>query len=145
MSIFAELEKGVFTASAEETGRLARCLAAELPPDTVLALEGNLGAGKTTFVQGIAAAFGVIETVKSPSFNLVSIHAGSRQIVHIDAYRLESEDALEGLMIEEFLRSPYCLVLEWPENVASWLPPDALWLKITIEAGDRRRFQWQTR
>jgi tRNA threonylcarbamoyladenosine biosynthesis protein TsaE len=99
-----------------------------VPADRVLALSGDLGAGKTTFVQGLAAAWDVSSVVTSPSFTVCNLHQGSRLLVHVDAYRLERAEQWDGLMIEEFLRSPWCLVIEWAERVRERVPADALWL-----------------
>lgn len=133
MSIFAELRAGIATQSANETKALAQRLAQALPPDTTLALHGNLGVGKTTFVQGLAAGFGVSDVVTSPTFNIFTLHrGGTRTLVHLDAYRLENDRQIDSLMLEDFLVSPYCLAVEWPENIAAWLPRDALHLTLRI-------------
>ncbi len=137
-SIFAELRAGVATASAEETRALAARLASALAPGSVLALHGDLGAGKTTFVQGLAAGLGIVESVTSPTFNIFTLHRGNgHTLVHVDAYRLESGSQLEDLMIDDFLTSPWWLAVEWPDNVADWLPPQALHLELT-HTPDRR-------
>lgn len=141
MPILDELKTGLTVASLEETETLAQALAAELPVDSVLALQGDLGVGKTTLVQALARTWKVPGAVKSPTYNLVSIHEGTRQLVHVDAYRLDSPDALDGLMLEEFLRSPFALVVEWPERIRDWFPPETIWIEITIQADHRRRFK----
>ena len=107
-------------------------LARVLPPDVTLALHGDLGAGKTVFVKGLAKAWGITETVTSPTFTLFSIYEGARQLVHLDAYRLDSPGAVEELMIEEFLRTPHCLAVEWPDKAGDWLPADAWHLDLSI-------------
>ena len=147
MTILDQLRGGVTTASADETRALAARLAAVLPPDTTLALHGNLGAGKTTFVQGLARGFGLNEPVTSPTFNIYTVHrpgsaaAGGRTLVHLDAYRLEGPRELEDLLLEEFLTSPWCLAVEWPEKVAAWLPPGALHLELDIGPDERHRLR----
>jgi tRNA threonylcarbamoyladenosine biosynthesis protein TsaE len=137
--IWDELKAGVVTASAEETRRLAARLGAALPPDAILALHGDLGAGKTTFVQGLARAFGIHEPVTSPTFTIFTLHRGSRTLVHLDAYRLNDGRQLEALMLEDFLTPPWCLAVEWPENIAGWLPADALQLDLAITGEGRHR------
>lgn len=138
MNIFDQLRAGVITASAEETQALAAAFAAALPPDTTLALHGNLGVGKTTFVQGLARAFGITEHVTSPTFTIFTIHRGPvRTLVHLDAYRLERAAQLDALMLEDFLTPPYCLAIEWPEHVAAWLPPTTLHLELGIAPDER--------
>lgn len=139
-SICDRLRAGVTTATADETRALARALAAALPPDTVLALHGTLGVGKTTFVQGLAEGLGVTEPVSSPTFNLLTLHrGGARLLAHLDAYRLDGDGAaaVESLMLEDFLASPWCLAVEWPEKIATWLPPDTWHLDLGIEADGR--------
>jgi len=138
MSIFAKLRAGVITASAEETHALARELAAALPPDATLALHGDLGVGKTTFVQGLARGLGVNEPVTSPTFNIFTLHRGAtRTLVHMDAYRLESDRQIDALMLEDFLVSPWCLAVEWPEKIAAWIPANALHFDLGITADQR--------
>jgi len=133
MSIFAELAAGITTRSAEETQAISFRLAQALPPDTTLALHGNLGVGKTTFVQGLAKGFGVTDAVTSPTFNIFTLHRGGTcTLVHLDAYRLENDLQIDSLMLEDFLVSPYCLAVEWPEKIAAWLPRNALHLTLRI-------------
>ena len=137
-SICDKLRQGITTASAEETRALAAELAAALPADVVLALHGDMGVGKTTFVQGLARGFGVKEQVTSPTFAIYSVYQGEkRKLVHLDAYRLEHERQLEDLLLEEFLTSPWCLAVEWPEKVGAWLPPGAWHVTLSIVEGDR--------
>jgi len=139
-SICDKLRQGVTTASAEETRALAAELASALPPDVVLALHGDLGVGKTTFVQGLARGLGVKEQVTSPTFAIYSVYQGApRKLVHLDAYRLEHERQIEALLLEEFLTSPWCLAVEWPEKVGAWLPPGAWHVTLSIVEGDRHR------
>src|SRR6059058_1561764 len=107
MSIVDRLNTGVTTASAEETRTLAAELAAALPADTVLALHGDLGVGKTTFVQGLARGLGVTDAVTSPTFNIFTVHRGRTNLVHLDAYRLENAKQIEDLLLADFLISPW--------------------------------------
>jgi tRNA threonylcarbamoyladenosine biosynthesis protein TsaE len=137
MNICAKLRAGITTASAAETQALAAELAGALPPDTTLALHGDLGVGKTTFVQGLARGFGVTGPVTSPTFGIYSVYRGTRQLVHLDAYRIESPRELDDLLIEDFLTSPWCLAVEWPGKVAAWLPADAWHLDLGIGTGGR--------
>jgi tRNA threonylcarbamoyladenosine biosynthesis protein TsaE len=133
MSIFAKLRTGVVTTSAAEMHALAQELAGALPADSTLALHGDLGVGKTTFVQGLARGLGVTDPVTSPTFNIFTLHRGDgRILVHMDAYRLENEHQIEALMLEDFLVSPWCLAVEWPEKIAGWIPANALHLDLGI-------------
>jgi tRNA threonylcarbamoyladenosine biosynthesis protein TsaE len=132
--ILNQLEGAVCSRSAAQTEALAARFASVLPVDTVLALHGDLGAGKTTFVRGLARAWGIKEPVTSPTFNLYSIYQGERQLIHLDAYRLNSEADLDALMIEDFLRSPWCFAVEWPERIPDALPENTWHLYLTINA-----------
>ena len=138
MNIFDKLRAGVATSSADETQALALELATALPPDTTLALHGDLGVGKTTFVQGLARGLGVTDSVTSPTFTLFTLYQGSaRTLVHLDAYRIENDRQMESLMLEDFLVSPWCMAVEWPEKIAAWIPKDALHLDLGITAEER--------
>jgi len=132
------LRSGVATSSAEETRRIAAAWAAELPADATVALHGDLGAGKTTWVQGMALGFGITEPVTSPTFTVYTLHQGpQRMLAHLDAYRLESADEAADLLLEEFLVSPWCLAVEWPERLEGWIPPEAWRLDLDIGADGR--------
>jgi len=158
MKVIAELRAGVVTLSAVETRRLGARLAAALAADVTLALHGDLGVGKTTFVQGLAQGFGIADPVTSPTFNILHLYRGApearrgqrslprrggRSLVHLDAYRLENAHQVAELMLEDFLVSPYCLAVEWPDRIAAWLPADTLHLTLGIEAPGRHRVALQ--
>jgi tRNA threonylcarbamoyladenosine biosynthesis protein TsaE len=137
-SISASLRQGVTTGTAEETRALAAAWTAELPADATVALHGDLGAGKTTWVQGMAAGLGITGPVTSPTFTIYNLHRGpARLLVHLDAYRLTSAAEAEDLLLEEFLVSPWCLAVEWPERLPGWIPADAWHLDLVIGAGQR--------
>lgn len=139
MSILRALEEGLRTRHAEETIDAARRLAEVLPADSVVTLSGDLGAGKTTFVKGLARSWGIGAPITSPTYNIFNLHQGPRrQLAHMDAYRLDNADAVDALMLDDFLRPPYCLVIEWPEKIADWIPADALRLAFAIGSGDER-------
>src|SRR5690606_35173946 len=123
-----------------ETEALAAELAAALPQCAVLALRGDLGAGKTSFVRGLARAWGITGPVTSPSFNLLNLYKGSeRTLVHIDAYRLQSPEQAEGLLLDDFLEPPYCLAVEWPEQFPAYRLKNALHLELEILSEGRHR------
>jgi tRNA threonylcarbamoyladenosine biosynthesis protein TsaE len=133
MSAVETLRAGIVTASAEKTQELAAALAHELPENCTLALHGTLGVGKTTFVQGLARGFEIPGHVTSPTFNIYAVHEGGwRQLVHLDAYRLDSGAQIDGLLLEEFLKPPYCLAVEWPEKITDWVPANAWHLELGI-------------
>jgi len=118
---------GVFEVhSVEETWALARKFAKELTPGTVVCLEGDLGAGKTTFTQGLAAALDVPGRVTSPTFCIVQEHAGAGTLlVHMDLYRLHGEDDVLAIGWEDYLARGAILVVEWPERAGTLVPETA--------------------
>jgi len=116
MTFLEKWQTGILSHSAEETEQLAAELANEIPEDWVLALHGTLGVGKTTFVRGLARAWGITGTITSPTYTLFNIYKGKRNLVHLDAYRIESQAEMENLLLEEFLVPPFCLAVEWPRN-----------------------------
>ncbi len=137
MTILEKLRAGVTTGSAEETRALAAELSAALPADTTLALHGDLGAGKTTFVQGLARGLGITDAVTSPTFNIFTLHRGPTTLLHLDAYRLDHPRQVEDLLLADFMSSPWVLAIEWPEKIEGWLPPDALHLELGITPDER--------
>ena len=137
MTIFEQLRNGVVTASADETRAFAAALGRALPPDTTLALHGNLGVGKTTFVQGLARGLGITDAVTSPTFNIFTLHRGPTNLLHLDAYRLENARQVEDLLLADFMISPWCLAVEWPEKIIDWLPPDTRHLELGIAPDER--------
>ena len=132
--------------SVEETWALAREVAAKLKPGDVLCLEGDLGAGKTTFTQGLAKAMGVSGRVTSPTFCIVQEHrAGSPApgaaalLVHMDLYRLHGEDDVIAIGWEDYLSEGAVLVVEWPERAGSLIPKDAIHVSFRHLPGDEHR------
>jgi len=146
MNVLDRLRRGVATRGAGETRALAEELARQLPADAALALHGDMGVGKTTFVQGLARGLGVRGPVTSPTFAIYSVYRGdSRMLLHLDAYRLDDERAIESLLVDDFLVSPWCLAVEWPEKVAPWLPPGTLHLALSIDPGAGHRHRVRLR
>lgn len=138
MDILSQLRAGVVTGSAVESQAVAEQLAAVLPAGTVLALHGDLGVGKTTFVQGLARGLGIQEVVTSPTFNVFVLHrGGGRVLAHLDAYRLAGGRQMEDLMLEDFLTPPWWLAVEWPDRIADWMPAYAWHFDLGI-LGDGR-------
>jgi tRNA threonylcarbamoyladenosine biosynthesis protein TsaE len=114
--------------SENDWGLVVEKLLQPLRPGTILAVQGDLGAGKTTFIQVLAKALGVKRFVPSPTFALMRSYQlpkpvnGLRRLVHVDAYRLKDESELQVLDLDEELADGQSLlVLEWPERVSGWL------------------------
>ena len=128
------------TASAEATHALGQLLGESCAGGETLALIGPLGAGKTCLVRGLAVGLGApAEAVTSPTFVLIHEYAGRAPLYHVDLYRLDARDAVNGLGLEEYIDSAGVTVIEWADRAPAVLPRDHL--RITIEhlGGDRRR------
>lgn len=124
-----------FTANSEhDTDRLGAALASVLPPGTVVALIGTLGAGKTRLVQAVAAACGLgRESVTSPTFVLVNEYRGGRlPIYHFDTYRLKDDDEFLNLGPDEYFDGSGITFVEWADRVAALLPVERI--EVSIEA-----------
>lgn len=133
-------EAGMITHSAKETEAAAEAFARLLPPDFILTLKGDLGVGKTTFVRGLARGLGIQEDITSPSFALLHVYQGQRQLLHVDAYRLKQSSGFDDLMVWDILHSPWNLIIEWPENVADRIPSPHWKMTATILADGSHRF-----
>lgn len=131
-AIIDELKQGLVCHSAEQTRAAAAALADGLPAEAWLALHGDLGTGKTTFVTGIAQALQITQPVTSPTFAIFNIYQGSRQLIHVDAYRLQSGQEADDLLLDEWLSPPYCVAVEWPDRLGDTLPADAWHLHFSI-------------
>jgi tRNA threonylcarbamoyladenosine biosynthesis protein TsaE len=128
-------------AGEEATEELGRELASLLKPGDVVGLYGELGAGKTCLVRGIARGLGVEEgLVASPSFSLINEYPGTFPVYHIDCYRLHLKEAIEELGLEEYLEGPGLCLIEWAERLNS-LPHDRLDIFLEILDENRRRIR----
>ena len=129
------------TNSAEETIALGGELARLLPPPKLILLHGELGAGKTTLVKGIASAVGAAEpdAVTSPTFTLVHEYEGPVRVLHLDVYRLETERQLSTLGIDEMLRGENLVLVEWGEKFASLIERSDGAIEIERTGEDSRR------
>jgi len=116
----------IISNSVKDTHKLARHLLKQLPGPQVLALHGDLGSGKTCFVQGLAAALGVGRPVTSPTFTLVHEYSGECSLVHVDLYRLR--DSFDALMLglEEYFESDGITAIEWADRAEDIFPPQTI-------------------
>jgi len=121
-----------FSDSNEETMNIAEQIAQRLIPGNVITLEGNLGAGKTTFTKGIARGLGVKRAVNSPTFTIIKEYMGKMPLYHMDAYRLEEE---EDLGFDDFFQSEGVTIIEWASRIQAQLPEERL--DIVIRLGER--------
>ena len=127
------------TYSAAETRALGEELSASLKPGDVVVLRGELGAGKSELTRGIAKGLGVTENVTSPSFTILNVYESGRcPLYHFDWYRLESEDELYELGMEEYLGGDGIAVVEWAERCPDAVPEGATEIRIEIEGEEKR-------
>lgn len=121
--------------SVQGTWTVAEQFARELKPGDVVCLEGNLGSGKTTFVQGLARALGAKKPATSPTFCLVVEHPTDKMLlVHMDLYRLHGADDVLAIGWEDYLARNAALLVEWPDRAEDLVPPTA-W-HVGFEIGD---------
>jgi tRNA threonylcarbamoyladenosine biosynthesis protein TsaE len=132
------------TLSPAETRRLGRRLAPLLRPGDVVLLQGELGAGKTCFAQGIGAGLRVKEAVKSSSFVLVNEYSGRLHVYHADLFRLEDPTEVFELGLEENAADGLLLV-EWPDRAPQELPPEHLLVRFAATGDKSRRISFEAR
>lgn len=129
------------THSPEETGRLGAAFASLVRPGDIISLTGDLGAGKTRYVQGLAAGLGVYEHVTSPTFTIIKEYTTGRlPLYHFDVYRLENQRELEGLGYEDYFFGEGITVIEWGDKVSGLIPDNAL--NIDIQRSETRVFNF---
>lgn len=129
----------VLTKSAEDTRELGAALATVARSGDVVLLSGDLGAGKTTLVQGFARGLGVTEPVVSPTFILVRTYHGRLTLVHADAYRMDNLREVTDLDLPELLDDGGVALVEWGDVIAPVLPADYLEIRLEIGEGDDDR------
>ena len=126
------------THSEQETEELGARLSSELPGGTVVAMVGELGAGKTAFVRGMARGMGLDCRVSSPTFTIVNEYLGERELIHFDMYRLSSADELFDIGWEDYLARGAVCAVEWSENVSDAFFGDEITVRIE-KSGENER------
>ena len=130
----------VITNSASETRELGVRLAEQLKAGDVVLLEGELGAGKSELARGVAKGLGVHETVTSPSFTILNVYMSGRvPLYHFDWYRLQSDEELYELGMDEYLGGDGIALVEWPGRCPDAVPEDCLMIRIEAEGENSRR------
>ncbi len=127
------------TSSVEETRQLGAALAPLARPGDVIVLAGDLGAGKTAFVQGFGRGLGVAERITSPTFTLVHVYEGALPVHHLDVYRLDQLGEALDLGLAEMLDEGGVVLVEWGDAILPVLPHDLLEVQLTFGAGDDDR------
>lgn len=115
--------------SPEDTKRIAEEFAKGLGTGDVVCLNGELGAGKTAFTQGLCSALGVNEPISSPTYTIVNCYSGSVNVYHIDAYRIEDCDEMYEIGFEDYLADGVCII-EWSVRIEDILPKDRFEIQI---------------
>jgi tRNA threonylcarbamoyladenosine biosynthesis protein TsaE len=134
------------THSPVETQRLGARLAALLQPGDVVAMQGDLGSGKTQFVKGLARGLGVREAVHSPTFILANEYRSGRlPVFHVDAYRVESAGEAIAFGLEDYLNDAGVTTIEWADRVGGALPQELLWIEFADAGDDDRTISLQAR
>ena len=134
------------TKSAEETKKLAQEMASQLKGGAVIALTGELGSGKTTFVQGLAEFFGIAQEVSSPTYTLIQEYnikdtrLPLTKLIHIDCYRLNNYQELLDVGINDYYEQPESMIIiEWAEKAKPIIPATAHWIKFQHGKNDTER------
>ena len=120
----------VYTNNETETEKAGAEFASNLPDGSVVAFYGDLGAGKTAFVRGMARGMGITSRVNSPTFTIVNEYIGERELYHFDMYRLGSADELFDIGWEDYLSRGGVCAVEWSENVADAFEGDEIVVRI---------------
>ena len=138
-------DRKITSLNVEETQRIAAALAKVVVHGTVIALEGDLGAGKTHFTQGLARGLGVGEAVTSPTFNVMSVYdQGRLPLYHFDLYRLEDALELEDIAFYDYVEADGVSCIEWAAKFPEEIPAQALWISITTREDNVRSIEVRT-
>lgn len=138
-------DRKITSLNVEETQRIAAALAEVVVPGTVIALEGDLGAGKTHFTQGLARGLGVGEAVTSPTFNVMSVYdQGRLPLYHFDLYRLEDALELEDIAFYDYVEADGVSCIEWAAKFPEEISAQALWISITTREDNVRSIEVRT-
>jgi tRNA threonylcarbamoyladenosine biosynthesis protein TsaE len=126
------------TKSSEETVALGRALSVHLKAGDVVAFYGDLGAGKTTMIKGVAAGLGVTDVVKSPSFVIATEYVARLPVYHIDLYRLDENTDFGSVGLDSYLDGDGVCLIEWAERAEKTLPQRAIRVRMSVEGAGRR-------
>ncbi len=117
--------------SLEETIEIGKRMASLIYPNSILALSGDLGAGKTTLVQGLALGLQITDPIQSPTFVYMNQYSGTIPLFHFDLYRMKNEGDFLGMGFEEYFEAGGICAIEWPEKIPSLLPARTLFLSLS--------------
>lgn len=144
------MKQNFVSKSREETQNLAKDMARELMGGDIILLYGDLGAGKTTFMQGLAEGLGIKQRIISPTFiimrkyeiSVMSKALSIKNVYHLDLYRVSSESDLEGLGLQEILEDKNAIIaIEWPEKLGSFLPEKRIEIRLNTISDNEREIR----
>ena len=127
--------------SVEETKRYAKEIAKDLKPPQIITLQGSLGSGKTTFIQGLAVGLGIKKRILSPTFVFIRQYQLERgnKFYHVDLYRLDSEQEVESIGLSDILEDKDAIIaIEWPEKIKNLLPEGTIEIKFKTLGQSKR-------
>jgi tRNA threonylcarbamoyladenosine biosynthesis protein TsaE len=130
------MEAVLRAATPQDTRAVGEALASLLMPRDAVLLTGELGAGKTTFVQGVARGLGIEEPVVSPTFTLIKEYTGRLDVAHVDVYRLDRVQDVVDLGLDELGQGEDVLLVEWGDVIGDLLPPEQLQVELNAEDPD---------
>jgi len=131
----------ILTKSPEDTVLLGERIARSLKPNDVVAITGELGASKTTLIQGVAKGLGINNWITSPTFTLINEFTGKLNLYHVDLYRIDSVADAEDIAIEEYFNKGGVTVIEWAEKIGPILPAGTVEIKISIVSDNERSLE----
>ena len=132
------MEKEFLTSNKEETKAVGKMVAKNLSGGEIITFFGDLGAGKTAFVEGLTSGLSINAEVTSPTFSLVNEYRGDKTLYHFDMYRIGSEEELYSIGFYDYLNEEAIIAIEWAENVIDFLPESDITVKIE-KLGDNER------
>lgn len=134
-------QRTLFSQSAEETYHFGYHLGKQLTPNTVLCFFGDLAAGKTTFIKGVAAGAAQIDPdfVQSPTFTYLNIYEGQTSVYHFDLYRLKDIDEFLSMGFDEYFDAQGICCIEWSERISAYLPANSIHISLFHDGEGRRR------
>ena len=146
MIAFEPASHRLISQNVDETLQIGHYLGSLLQAGDTICLSGDLGAGKTALTRGICRGWGALEAVTSPTFTLIHEHhrrQNAQTLYHIDCYRLQGSADAWSIGLDDLLHGDGILVIEWPENIIDVLPPERLWIAISILDETRRGLNFQ--
>lgn len=120
--------------SYKETENIAYQIGLKIKPNTIIAMFGGMGMGKTCFVRGLARGMGISDDVSSPTFSIINEYRGKHMLYHFDMYRIENWNDLYSTGFFDYIDSGAVIAVEWSENIVNALPDDAI--KVCFEKGE---------